>query len=432
MLSPVLAPSKRSGASQADSHGVEIIDRQGKTFAVEWLAHAQISHAPESAPTTLSNFVLTQSAGGDPAQTLTYIPIGRHDLFCLPLGALRSQNVVLQLAPELEPSSDVICRLRWLKGEGYRFSLGNCSCADDPRFELLPFVSWVQIDMGVADAAQAHAIGVRCQYASQSPSLYATNIAHIDELRACLKLGCDAFSGSLLGPAIKRNIEPLPSCSPRVLRHVKELLSAELDDELLTLILVCDPALILRLSILASLGTAGVTVVPKTLMELVLALPRSTLSAWVDYWLGESTDSTDAHSCDWSIGALQKARFMESLSIELQGLSPLIQQRAFMHGLVRYFQDTLPTRLKSCSDAPLLHMVLDSICSKYSQLFGHPNTPANSLSVGGVVSHDATNLSLAASHDMQFIHELYGKAMHWGHEMYTENEIQQGAEHVYM
>jgi c-di-GMP-related signal transduction protein len=351
-------------------------DRSGHELAVRLVGRARSGSgepdaaAPDSADPPAHLCDAYFSAGIDrisPALPL-FVRFDAQSLLGAAALALNPDRIIIELASTVQPTPQLLDRVMELSARGYAFGVADCRGADDPRLDMLPVLGWVCIDLASATRGDVNQLLARVRAMPHLRAL-AVQVDTLQRFRDAREQGLHGFEGDLLARCESAPATPLPSCARTVLERFKTLLAHGVSDEELAEEAASDPALVLRLLVVARHAhpqPAGIS----TLEELLCDLDHSTLSAWIECLLACTPALVGRPSIEWSLAALQRSRFMALLAQRLHPWNPSFGQQAALLGLLSCARESFPARMTDRPDAPLVHPELEQAWSRRTGALG--------------------------------------------------------------
>ncbi len=257
---------------------------------------------------------------------------------------------IVQLPPNLAPSPVVRERLKELRTRGLVLSL-CCNGTSSARLQALgTHVDWAHLDLGAHD---------RTALLTLWPDLvdqqvHLRGIDRLDDFREYRTLGVHAYSGPLLSAAATWTVDSLPACDAEALHELRECLTRGADDAELAACVERDPALVLRLLILACDGLFGQACRPESTLELVSRLRGPGGRAWLEVLCFEARQHAEDRRPEWCEAASHLSLFMRLLVERLAPDRVELQHQATLLGLVAHFRHTLPGRMVGHLATPLM------------------------------------------------------------------------------
>ena len=273
------------------------------------------------------------------------------DLLLSPLVEILDPRwAVIQLPEQLSATPIVRERLRELKGRGMVLSM-SCNGATAARLQgITSHVQWVHLDIGQHDRSTLMAVWPDLS----GQQVHLRGIDRLDDFREYRTLGVHAFSGPLLSAPVSWSADQLPACDASAVRHAWERLLLGADDAELAGLIECDPALTLRLLILACDGLQGAACRPESILDLVSRLRGPALPIWLELLHHDAKAHESSQRMNWSEAGAHLSLFMRLLIERLAPDRRDLQGQAALLGLVAHYRHTMPARMVGQLATPLM------------------------------------------------------------------------------
>ncbi|RZS52898.1 hypothetical protein [Sphaerotilus mobilis] len=258
---------------------------------------------------------------------------------------------VVQLPSHLPPTPLIRERLKELRARGLVLSLSCNGASSSARLQTLTHqVQWAHLDIGTHERTAL--LGLWPELIGQQVHL--RGIDRLDDFREYRTLGVHAYSGPLLSAPVTWTVDQLPACDANGLHHLRERLLRGADDVELAALVDRDPALLLRLLILACDGLFGAISRPESTLDLVSRLRGPTWPIWLELLYFEARDHAAALRPAWCEAAAHLSLFMRLLSERLAPDRHELHRQAALLGMVAHFRHTLPARMVGHLATPLM------------------------------------------------------------------------------
>ncbi len=262
---------------------------------------------------------------------------------------------IVQLPAQLTLTPMIRERLKELRARDMVLSV-SCHASHAVRQQAIANqVQWAHVDMGGQERTEL--LGLWPELSAQQVHL--RGVQRLDEFRECRALGAHAYSGPLLSAPVTWSVEKLPSCDVDVLQQLRERLLQGADDVELADLIQTDPALLLRLLILACDGICGPVCRPDSTLDLIAHLRGPAWPVWIELLLSEALESAGGLRPEWAEAAAHLSLFMRLLIERLAPDRRDLQGQAALLGLVAHFRHTLPARMVGHLATPLMAPVIE-------------------------------------------------------------------------
>jgi EAL and modified HD-GYP domain-containing signal transduction protein len=325
-------------------------------------------HAPLEADTqvlvnALNNMGTTWLIGNK----LAFINVGETMLTSDFLELLPPRRVVLDLAANIQPTNEVVSRVRYLRSLGFGISLDDFSF-DAPSAALLELANYVKLD--VQSQTQA-------QFQSQAARLRSYPVIRIGErietyqhYNLCRDLAMDGYQGYYFARPETLSAKVIHPSFSNTLKLLN-LLRADAPVRDIEIVLKTDVALSFKLLRYVNSAAAGLNTTISSFSHAVTVLGYQKLYRWLTLLL--VTSSENQHLAP----ALQKtavirARLMEILALNTP-LGPDHSDNAFIAGMFSLldviFDMPMPSILEHISLPAEIHQVLADQSGSLSMIY---------------------------------------------------------------
>ncbi|WP_432842967.1 EAL and HDOD domain-containing protein [Dactylosporangium sp. CA-092794] len=200
----------------------------------------------------------------------------------LPLPFDYSQ-AVLEVPAELDVDEELVAGLTVLVERGFTVALDHFT-AGSPREALLPYATYVKIDMLAADEAGVCACVELCRRYNHV-QLVAVRLETTEALRLAFELGFNLFQGHILGrPHVDSAVALTPGRVAR-LRVLSALGADDVDLAEVVALVSQDAGLSTRLLRATNAATFGLTRTVSSVREAIIAMGLNRLRQWVTLML---------------------------------------------------------------------------------------------------------------------------------------------------
>ncbi len=243
--------------------------------------------------------------------------------------AFEADKVVIKILEDLEADESLLMGCAQLKSKGFHLALDDVIEVDDRLVALLPYASYVKVDVQLATVEQLESIS---SHLKGSPvTLLAEKVETWADIEKCHDLGFSLFQGyALARPQLLegQTISPssLSSTSLMVKLSSEDVSISEVSD-----LVMADPPMSYRLLKIAADGTNhGMAREVRSIAEAISIIGLRRLKTWAI--LLSLSDSVTIPREQFTM-ALLRARLCENLAL-IEGLP--IGQEAYTTGLVSY------------------------------------------------------------------------------------------------
>ncbi len=262
---------------------------------------------------------------------------------------------IVQLPAQLTLTPLIRERLKELRARGMVLSVSSHASHAVRQLAFANQMQWAHVDMGGQERTEL--LGLWPELSALQVHL--RGIQRLDEFRECRALGAQAYSGPLLSAPVTWSVEQLPACDVGVLQGLRERLMQGADDAELADLIQTDPALMLRMLILACDGISGPVCRPDSALDLIAHLRGQAWPVWIELLLSEALESATGLRPHWAEAAVHLSLFMRLLIERLAPDRRDLQGQAALLGLVAHFRHTLPARMVGHLATPLMAPVIE-------------------------------------------------------------------------
>ncbi|MDA8197536.1 MAG: HDOD domain-containing protein [Actinomycetota bacterium] len=266
-----------------------------------------------------------------------------------------ADRVVIEVLEDLEPDDSLLAGCARLRSKGFRLALDDVVEVDDRLKALLPFASYVKVDIRQVGEDQ---IGPLIEFLKGFPVvLLAEKVETWAEIEKCHDLGFSLFQGYALSrPQLLegKTISPSALSATTLMSRLsaEDVSISEISD-----MVMADPPMSYRLLKIAADGTNhGMAREIRSITEAISIIGLRRLKTWAI--LLSLSDSAEIPREQFT-NALMRARLCENLAL-LRGLS--VGQEAYTTGLVSYLDVLMGlSREKIVGELPLDDEVASAI-----------------------------------------------------------------------
>ena len=224
-------------------------------------------------------------------------------------------SAILLLSPDLEPDAEVISAMDRYCERGGCFALDEVGAEPTPSEALLPYVSWVRIDLRLDDMEVIRRICSRVNVRSgaQPVRIIADHVYDQPQYEAALALGVHAYQGPYFSRAEPLPAADLPSSTVATMRLMGLARDERVKDSELEAVLATDPVLtfqLLRMVNSAAMGIGGVSSIGQALR----LIGRASFLRWLAVAVAASRRSTTGVDEELVRKAVERGRLLEQLA----------------------------------------------------------------------------------------------------------------------
>ncbi|MGY0196167.1 hypothetical protein ACWA7J_13980 [Leptothrix sp. BB-4] len=256
---------------------------------------------------------------------------------------------VIQLPTQVLGTPALLERLQGLRERGLSVSL-SCNGATAARLQQLDGqVDSYHLDIGTHDRGNLAGLWPELR----GRPLHLRGIDRLDVFREYRSQGVHAFSGPLLAAPVTWTADQLPACDPVAVERLHVRMVQGADDAELAILIERDPALALRVMLLACDGLCGAPTRPGSIEDMVARLRSPTGAAWLQVFEHEARQNQACRRPVWAAEARHLSTFLRLLIERLSPERHELQRQATLLGQLAYFRHTLPSRMVSHPAMPL-------------------------------------------------------------------------------
>lgn len=284
--------------------------------------------------TAVFSLGLEETAGGTAP---LYVNVDHAMLMSSMVEAIDPRIGIIELLESIVITSAVLERVGALHARGFRFALDDVCSVTDERLALLEWVDVVKVDMRATRLGDAAALVALVH--ERGRLALAEKIEDADAFGEARLLGFDLFQGYFTGMPVSIVSPKLPPCSQRTLHRMYLLCENGASAQSMAIALTGDPALLLRLWLLAGIYADEDHPGMDSTCAVVSAIPRPALMAWLGLLL--VTTDAEAGRNGWHQSALYQARFMLLAARRIAPTDLTLAESAYLLGLLAHFRQTL-------------------------------------------------------------------------------------------
>lgn len=273
-----------------------------------------------------------------------------------------ADHLVVEILEDLVPDESLLDGCARLRSKGFHLALDDVVGIDDRLLTLLPFATYVKVDIRQVREDELAAIA---NYLKDYPvTLLAEKVETWDEIERCRDLGFSLFQGYALSRPQLIEGKTISPSSLSATALMAKLSSDDVSISDISTLVMADPPMSYRLLKIAADGTNhGMAREVRSIAEAISIIGLRRLKTWAI--LLSLSDSIDIPREQFTI-ALLRARLCENLAL-IDGLA--IGQEAYTTGLVSYLDILMGlTRQKIVGELPLDVEVAEAIEQYRGQL----------------------------------------------------------------
>ncbi len=223
-------------------------------------------------------------------------------------------SVIVLLPYDLVPDDEVVAALHRFRDFGGQLALGDVGEHPSPVESLLPFVSWVRVDVRCEDQV---VIGRICDrvtkgFGKNTPRLVAHRVDALGHYESTLSLGFDGFQGSFFSRPEPLPAADMPQSTVAAMRLMGLARDQRISDRQLEEVISTDPVLtfqLLRLVNSAAIGMRGVSSIGQALR----LIGRTAFLRWLAVAVAASRRSSSGVDQELVRQAVERGRLLEQL-----------------------------------------------------------------------------------------------------------------------
>lgn len=284
--------------------GYELLFRQNES-ATEIGSHAELDADTEVLVNTLNHM----GTGWLVGNKLAFINVGESMISSDFLELLPPRRVVLELAPNLNPSNELLSRIRHLRSLGFGLALDGFSF-DSPSCAFLDLASYVKLDVQAMESAAFQALAVRLR--SYPVIRIAERVETYEQFHLSRDLGLDGYQGYYFArpeTLSAKVIHPAFTNTLKLLNLLRQ--DAPLRD--VEAVLKLDVAMTFKLLRYVNSAAAGLNTTISSFSHALTVLGYKRLYRWLTLLLVTSSES-GLMSPALQKTAVTRARLMELLA----------------------------------------------------------------------------------------------------------------------
>lgn len=259
-------------------------------------------------------------------------------------------------------------RIVELRQHGYRIALDDVCDADDPRFELLPLVDIIKVDLLPQDTAQWKVLAK--QLKPTGKILLAEKVETPTEFREALDAGFDLFQGYFFAKPHMLRSRRMPSSAAQTIQLIA-LLDQDPDIEVVARELRRHQALAKPLMRQINSSATGLSRQIDSIATAIALVGLHQVRRWAQLLLYADRDGCPMHADPLMQQVGLRARMMELLAQRWRPGEPRLGDQAFLTGMLSRIDVLFGMPLQEVVDAlPLTDSVRTALLARAGPL-GH-------------------------------------------------------------
>jgi EAL and modified HD-GYP domain-containing signal transduction protein len=244
---------------------------------------------------------------------------------------LPSDRVILEILETVQPTEEVMARVRELKELGFKFALDDVIGHSEQVSKLIDLVDVIKIDL---QGISRDELGCLVQSLRGSrQKLLAEKVETVEEFRLCMELGFEYFQGYYFArPAILSGKKISPS--ELVVLRLLELIGSDADNATIEAAVKRDALLSLNLLRLVNSRAAGPGRHIESVSQALVQLGRSQLQRWLQILLYSAPDGRVELDSPLLQMATTRGRLLELMSQTLRPGDVAGAETAFTVGIM--------------------------------------------------------------------------------------------------
>jgi EAL and modified HD-GYP domain-containing signal transduction protein len=228
---------------------------------------------------------------------------------------LPPDRVILEILETVQPTGEVLARVRELKELGFKFALDDVIGHSEQVSKLLHLVDVIKVDLKGVTVDELTRLANSLRDAPQK--LLAEKVETVEEFRLCLELGFEYFQGYYFArPAILSGKKISPS--ELVVLRLLELIGSNADNDAIEAAVKRDALLSLNLLRLVNSRAAGSDRHIESVSQALVQLGRSQLQRWLQILLYSAPDGQVELNSPLLQMATTRGRLLELMSLALR------------------------------------------------------------------------------------------------------------------
>lgn len=347
-----------------------ILDRNGEIHAYELLFRSSsdnAAHIVDDHHATIQ--VITRAFGELGIQAvvgdaLGFVNLDARLLTCEVVDALPSERIVLEILESTQFTDEAIDCCEQLHAKGYRLALDDVTALLPGHQQVLPFVSYIKVDLQDMSEADLRALVEELQ--PLKISLLAEKVETHRQHELCAELGFDYFQGYYFAHPEIMSGKALDPAQQQMLRLV-QLLQGDAEDARIEAVFKQDSKLTYNLLRLVNSVAMGMRTRINSVQHAMTLLGRRQLLRWLSLLLFAHRDGPKFPD-PLAIMAACRGRFMELVAKDM-GASANLADQAFMTGMMSLLEAALEIPMtKIAEELHLAQPIREALLDRTGQL----------------------------------------------------------------
>lgn len=260
---------------------------------------------------------------------------------------LPPDRVILEILETVQPTDEVLARVRELKELGFKFALDDVIGHSEQVSKLIDLVDVIKIDL--KGVTHDELIGLVKSLRGSHQKLLAEKVETVEEFRLCLELGFEYFQGYYFArPAILSGKKISPS--ELVVLRLLELIGSNADHAAIEAAVKRDALLSLNLLRLVNSRAAGPDRHIESVSQALNQLGRSQLQRWLQILLYSTPDGRVELNSPLLQMATTRGRLLELMSQALHPGDTACAETAFTIGMMSLMEALLSIPMANILD----------------------------------------------------------------------------------
>jgi EAL and modified HD-GYP domain-containing signal transduction protein len=260
---------------------------------------------------------------------------------------LPPDRVILEILETVQPTDEVLARVRELKELGFKFALDDVIGHSEQVSKLIDLVDVIKVD--VKGVTREELTGLAKSLRGARQKLLAEKVETVEEFRLCLELGFEYFQGYYFArPVILSGKKISPS--ELVVLQLLELVGSNADNAAIEAAVKRDALLSLNLLRLVNSRAAGPDRHIESVSQALNQLGRSQLQRWLQILLYSTPDGRVELTSPLLQMATTRGRLLELMSQTLHPGDTASAETAFTIGMMSLMEALLSIPMANILD----------------------------------------------------------------------------------